>query len=231
MAVSQTSKVLFFDPAGATATARTRTTSRGTSTRITLDIKADKLGIVTDPRVLGRDIASGIADAIRAGIRAIGEAASADTQLKRKYAASALERGAAWATRRYAGGRTGVKAPNTEPGGRLFNDSGRLADGIVARATRDGNFTINVPKSRLDPSTFSGGAFEAMFRKLVSLVGVLREPASLGEAPQVRAAMENVLGKAVSKVSGLAELSRLIAALGQTTEAVAGLVDEVEGEE
>lgn len=207
MAITQTSDILLLNEYGNTAvTERARTTSTGkTSTRVTVDVKAEAVGVMVDATLLGKGPADAIAKAIADQVRAISEPASEQTQLQRKYAANAAARGAPWARRRYAGGRMGASTPGAASSDRLFNDSGRMANGIVARATRDGTFTINVPSNRLNPSTFTGAAFDAMLRQLVDLVPALRDPSTLGDVPAVRDSIADATIEAIVKSTAAAE--------------------------
>jgi len=170
---------------------RRRTTSSGTTNRYTVSFKADPVVHVFNAKELGRGPAQAIADAIRDGIRAIKEVASASTRARRTAAAEALRRGAAWAVARYDGGKTGRKEPGKTV--RLFNDSGRLAEGIVAGPTSDGTWTVNVTANRFDPDTFVGGvpALVSMFERLRSLVPALQSPEQLTRIPSVKDAIQN----------------------------------------
>ncbi len=169
---------------------RRRTTGSGTTNRYTVSIKAEPIVHLFDAKELGRGPAEAIAEAIRKGIRDIGEIASASTRARRASAAEALRRGASWAVARYSGGKTGPKEPNKTP--RLFNDSGRLAEGIVAGPTRDNTWVINVTSNRFDPSTFVGGvsALVSMFERLRALVPALQGPQRLMEIQSVKDAIE-----------------------------------------
>lgn len=157
------------------------------STHVTISFKSTPIAVHLDPLALGKPVAEAIRDAVRDGIKAIGETASEKTQLNRKTAVDAFARGAQWARARYSGGRTGPKAPAQSD--RLFNDSGRLADGVTVNVNRkEGGFTLNAPKNRLDPSTFRSMAdFQRMTGRLVELVPALQNPL---EQPSVQAAIE-----------------------------------------
>jgi hypothetical protein len=152
---------------------------------VTITISSTPIDIVTDPIAVGRPVAEAIAAAITAGIKAIDVVASTGTLLRRKYAADAFAAGKSWATRRYSGGRTGAKAPNQSD--KLFNDSGRFAEGIVANVNGvEQGWTINATVNRLDPSTFSGDAFTRMLARLRELVPALQNP--LAERSVIEAA-------------------------------------------
>lgn len=189
MAVTQDS-IVINDWKNLAITERRRTTSAGTKSRFTIDIRANPLSIRVDPEALGRDVADAIAEAVRTGIEGIAATVSASTALARKYARNAWDRGEGWARDRYAGGRTKATAPGSASGERLFNDSGRLARSVFARAnaTEEG-YTINVAANRLDRDSFGRG-FEQMLVRLRELVPVLRDPSKLKEDPDVRAALK-----------------------------------------
>lgn len=135
---------------------RDRTTSAGTKSRYTVEIKSEPLVHVYNARALGEGPANAIADHLRTRVQGIAASASPSTQLQRKYAQNALAAGKPWAARRYAGGRIGALAPN-QGNGALFNDSGRFAQSIIANPTRDEAWIVNVAANRLDPKTFRDG--------------------------------------------------------------------------
>lgn len=155
---------------------RTRTGAGGkTSVRYSIEFQAQPILHDYSLTALGQSPAMAIRDLLEKKIKAIAQKPSPSTTLTRKAAAKALAAGASWAVRRYAGGRTGRKEPGQYDA--LFADSGRLAEGLEVRENRkDGNYTINVPANRLDPSTFIGGetAIVAMWQRLVTLVPEFR---------------------------------------------------------
>lgn len=175
---------------------RERTTSRGTSVRYTVSIEAEPLVHVFDAKRLGAGPANAIAEHLRTRMQSIAATAAPATILRRKYAKSALERGAPWAMRRYGGGRTGVKPPRDSD--RLFNDSGRFAESIVARATRDNQWVINVAANRLDPSTFRDGeqGLARMYDQLRQYVPEFGDPAALARVP----AVQRAIGESVDQI-------------------------------
>lgn len=174
MAITQTSIVI-----NEGLTERQRTTSAGTKSRYTITVQSEPILHEFSEEQLGKGPAEAIAEAIRTGIKNIVEVATPATLAARERGKRALERSAAWAKRRYSGGRTGQKAPSGSV--RLFNDSGRLADGVVAQQnTQEKNWTINVTANRLDPSTFkSREEFVGMVDRLRALVPALRDPLSV----------------------------------------------------
>lgn len=178
MSITQTTTVILHDEY-VTLSERARTTSAGTKSRYTVEVKAEPLVHEFSEEKLGEGPATAIAQAIRDQIKAIGQIAKPATLLARQVGKRALERGARWATERYAGGRTGAKPPSGAV--RLFNDSGRLADSVVARQNpKERNWTVNVAANRLDPSTFKSQAdLVAMYERLRELVPALKDPLSV----------------------------------------------------
>lgn len=164
---------------------RRRTTSKGTTSRYTVTINAEPIIHTFDANALGKGPAEAIAEAIRKGIRDIGEFAKPSTRARREQAKRALAAGDRYETARYSGGRTGPTTPHQTD--RLFNDSGRLAESITVNAQRDATWTVNVAKNRLDPSTFVGGlsALLPMFERLRNLVPALQGPEQLARIPEV----------------------------------------------
>lgn len=128
--------------------------SGSVKSRYTVTFKSEPLLVNTDPRSLTKAPAEAIAEHLRQRIQGISEQASKATIAARKVAEKALADGKEWAVRRYSGGRIGLKQPNQSQ--KLFNDSGRFADSIAARATKDG-WVVNLAANRLDPSTLDGG--------------------------------------------------------------------------
>lgn len=141
--------------------------ARGTHSSVT--VRAEPVEHVFDEDELGRGPSHAIAKAIREGIRAITQQASASTIARRQAAVKALARGASWAVERYRG-----QPPTGST--RLFNDSGRLADLVVALVS--GEWRIAAPAARLDPTQVDGGSMtvEHMLERLRELVPVLRDP-------------------------------------------------------
>ena len=181
---------------------RQRTTSSGTKSRYTVSVDAEPILHEFSEINLGKGPAEAIMEAIRDGIKAISQVAKPGTQLARKYAASAFTRGASWAVKRYAGGRTGAKRPDQSDA--LFNDSGRFAEGVFA-SPKEQNWTVNVPANRLDPSTFKNQAdFLAMVTRLRALVPALGNPLSVASVKNaIERGIRDVLIKELKRTSDL----------------------------
>lgn len=203
---------------------RIRTTSKGTKSRFTLDVKVDPVIVNLNELALGKLPAEAIRKAIVDGIKAIAQVASPATLLKRKYAETAIQAGKSWATKRYAGGKIGGMAPNSSD--KLFNDSGRLAEGVaVQQNQKEGAWTVNVAANRLDPSTFKNrGDYTSMVQRLRDLVPVLKDPLAHPAVKQaigktleqmlVEAKQENWQAKVALIKAGLKIIQTINTALG-----------------
>lgn len=185
--------IVLCDFGDATLESRTRTQKSGKSAvRWSLSIKSAPILVNLSQVDLGRGPAEAIVAIVQRQFRAVSERVKPATEQKRKQAAAAFTRGAAWAQRRYAGGTTGPTPPNQTSPPRWGSDSGRLRGGIFARWNAiEQAWTINVPANRLDPSTFKGGAFEAMVSKLLQLVPALAGGAALYAEEQFQRAVAN----------------------------------------
>lgn len=167
--------------------------------RYTIEVESEPLLHQFDDLAVGQGVADAMADAIRAGIKAIRVPAAAATLEYRRRAAAAFERGAKWATKRYAGGRTGATPPRSAGQVTLFNDSGRFADTVVARSNRYENaFTVNVAANRLDPRDFDDISFRRMLSRLRELVPAL-DARKLGQAPAVKQALRDSVDDLITK--------------------------------
>lgn len=153
---------------------RRRTTSTGTKSRYTITVTAEPIIHNFSEEKLGEGPAEAIKAAIVKQIKGITEVANLSTIKRRQSAARSIQAGKTDA--RYSGGRIGAMPPSGSV--RLFNDSGRLADGIFVRQNpQEKNWTINVPANRLDPSTFkSFASFTSMVNRLRELVPALVNP-------------------------------------------------------
>lgn len=160
--------------------------------RYAIDIKSEPLLMDLDGFNLGQVVAEAWAQRIRDNIVGIPEKASDATIAMRQKAGLALQKGEAWALKRYGGGRMGTFRPNMTD--KLFNDSGRLEAGIFVRQnTTDGTYTVNVPANRFNPALFGRG-YDAMVAKFVSLVPMLDPKKALGDREIEKAIKEGVAG-------------------------------------
>lgn len=180
-----------------------RTTKSGTKARYAVTIQAEPVLVNLDAKMLGANVAATMANVIREKIRAISAQVKPATLKYRERAKNAFQRGETWAMKRYSGGKLGPKQPGQSD--RLYNDSGRLADGIFARAAgkdpKNNTWVVNVPANRFDPRTFNGGeaAMVGMVERLQQFVPELGDIKKLFDAPEVRKAVEqsvlNILAK------------------------------------
>lgn len=208
-----------------------RTTKSGKQ-RFSIKITAEPIIINTDPKALGAPVAQAIAHHLREKMRAISAVASPATIRAREVARRALLKGEAWAVKRYAGGRMGSRIPAQSD--RLFNDSGRFAESIVAAAASDGTWRVNVAANRLDPATLNGGAgaVERIWQRLVALVPAFGNiGALLEESDVVRArirAQETMIRKGKA-TSGKVSAMDVAKALADTAKLLIDVVDRAVG--
>ena len=228
---TQESKVLILNAAHTAAlTERTRTTSRGTSQRFTIDIVQEGIGVNLDEISAGRGIANALVEAIKKRIQERAGQASDGTIAFRVAAQTALMKGKAWAQARYnpPGNRMGPREPGKTQ--QKFQDSGRLVEGMVSTPTRDGTFTINTAKGRFDPNTWKAGknapTFETVFRELLEMIDI----ATIADVPIVRAAIEVSTAKMVQKLGkGALQLGKALRELGQTLGDTGEALDDFTG--
>ncbi len=205
---------------------RTNKKTGATKSRFTVSIDATPLTHHCDAVSLGRGPANAIAEHLRARIRGITADATDATVARRKSAARSFEYGghappitgkgkARKASKvanakfhsdmettsvmaRYSGGRMGPMAPNTQ-GTKLFNDSGRLAQSLIAKPAKPtdptgekkAEWVINIAANRFDPSTFNGGevALDAMYQRLLTYVPEMGDPQMLMQVGSVKQAV------------------------------------------
>ncbi len=213
---------------------RQRTSPRGkTSARWTVQIKADKLPLLFDPKAMGQGPAEVAAEILRTKIRGLSEPVTLATQAMRQRALVAFRAGTPWAKRRYGGlyippaasiaslpGATGKRSnrlPPMEPGATspsFWRDSGRFIAGLIVRPTKNNEWVVNVPANRFDPVTFNNGGREALLvqiARLQALVPELGDARALERHPAMQAAMGDatdailfsLLGKAYMKQTQL----------------------------
>lgn len=218
---------------------RRRTTGSGTKSRYTLSIESEPIIHNFSEIRLGAAPAEAIKLAIQQQIKSITEVAAPATILRRQRAARNLAGGQAEEykamaktafgkkeiaagrghllgsngqndLKRYSGGRIGFMPPSGSV--RLFNDSGRLADGLyVMQNVKEKNWTINVPANRLDPTTFGDmAAFVRMVDRLRELVPALTKPQ---DVPAVRVAIQQSVGVMIQKARDQAEAERMAKAI------------------
>lgn len=183
--------------------------------RTSIEIISEPVLMDLDSLALGAKPAEAIRAELEKDTKNISELASPATIARRRAAAE--NQSATSTQRRYGGGRIGFKAPNLTP--RLFNDSGRLAEGWFVRENKsDESWTVNSPANRLDPSTFGAAAFQAMLDKLRSLMPILQDMRELFNRPAFNAAVAESVRDMVTKgemngdAQSIAKLKQLAAA-------------------
>ena len=172
----------------------TRTSTSGRQ-RTTIVCRSEPLVHNLDPKQLGAGPAVAIAEHLRQRVLGIVARASEATLERRRRAAAApnLPSNAA----RYSGGRIGATPPNQSD--RLFNDSGRLAKSIVARAASGDSYVVNVAANRLDPRSFTASAFAAMLELLKRYVPEIADPRMLMDSIPVRKAIKDGMRQMIQK--------------------------------
>jgi len=191
--------------------------------RYTMELKSEPLLFELDELNLGNKLAEAWRDRIRDNVIGIAVPASKATQAMRKKAKAAFSAGAGWAMKRYSGGRMASLEPDQSD--KLFNDSGRLADGIHVRPNlTDSSYTVNFPANRFNPTLFGAG-YEAMVARFVSLVPMLDPKRALGD-PAIEEAIKEGLGEMMSKAESNAE-SRIASSLAKLRAARLKLVAQL----
>lgn len=173
--------------------------------RYTLNIKAEPLLVGLEEVALVAGPAAAALEAIREDIGNITENAAKGTLEFRKEAHDAYFRGDQWALDRYRQ-LDRVQGPVYPPGSsnKLFNDSGRLRQGISLKQNpREGAFTVNLPASR----DLNGGD-PKMFQKFVRLVPSVSPRKLIGDARFEKAVAQTVVD-AIRKAANQNEISRL----------------------
>lgn len=151
------------------------TTSKSGKQRFHIKVESEPLVFNLDEKKLVQPLAEAFAHHLREKIRGISAVAAPATIKAREVARRALLKGEAWAVKRYGGGKMGTRIPGQTD--RLFNDSGAMAESIVAAAAKDGTFRINVAARRLNPETLNGGeaALQRIWARLVQLVPEIQD--------------------------------------------------------
>jgi|GEM_PF-2316635 hypothetical protein len=206
--------------------------SANVKSRYTVVVRSEKLVHNLSAKALGKGPAQAIVAVLRERIAGIAAVAAPATIKAREVARRAFLRGAPWAMKRYAGGRTGQMLPDSSD--RLFNDSGRFAKTLTANASDDA-WRINVAANRLSPDTLDGqggrggeGALAAIWNLLKDLVPEIAEPSRLMDDLRVRGAIQQSLDSMITKVRG--EGVDLAIELVRATIEVVEAIDELVGE-
>lgn len=159
---------------------------------------------------------------MREKIKGITATASPATIKAREVARRALLKGEAWAVKRYGGGKMGTRIPAQSD--RLFHDSGRFIESIVAAAAKDGTFRVNVAANRLSPDTLNGGqgALEKIWARLVQLVPEFQDVGLAMQSDDVLRARVNAARGMITKLrksseaDGLLRAAKAVANIGRS---------------
>lgn len=188
---------------------RSRTLKSG-AVKYSIEVESTPLVLNFNAKDLGAPVVQAMAEALRRKVRGIAATVSEATQRAREGYAKGFAKGTPSSRKRYAGGRTGAKAPNQSD--RAFNDSGRFADGIVVGPGKDNTWHINVPSNRLDPQTAGGElAVHRIFRRLVQLVPEFGDPRKLFGDQEVQRGLRDSIGAMIIRAE--ARRTELTAAL------------------
>lgn len=181
-----------------------RTNQKTGKQRFTVTVKAEGVAINLDPIALGAPVAQAIAHHLREKMQAITATASPATLRARKAAEMAIQAGKSWAVKRYGGGKMGNMAPNQSD--KLFNDSGRFLKSIVASASKDGVWRINVAANRLDAKTATDGAagVQRIWARLLELVPEFADMGKIMQSSDVVRARVAVQKKMITKANSAA---------------------------
>lgn len=214
MPISQETLVL--DGGASEFRRRRRTSSRGTTDRYTIDIKAEPVLFDFSTERLGQGTALAIRDALSDKMKLIKAQVSPSTQRRRRVLERAYASGERYAVRRFSGGRTGATPPRIGSN-QLFNHSQRLANGLAVRhSATGGEFNINVPANRFSTREFTEAELTVMFRRLRQQIPELATPSQLLRDPQVkRAIRDSILDMITTQKTRRKQLNkRALSALG-----------------
>ena len=181
MAARETTTVVIGDWSTVVAKERIRHSSKGGSSHVTMTIRSEPIAAHLDPKSLGRAFALAMRIGLQNQIGSITATAAPATIKRREAAKEALAKGKRWALRNYSGGKMGLRAPGSASSDRLFNDSGRLAEGLTISAI-EGGWIINFPSNRMNPRDFAMTHYDRMINRFRELVPGLRDPATLVNA-------------------------------------------------
>ena len=138
-----------------------------------------------DLRTVLEAVAVAVTDELRRAIGTEGGQASAGTLAARRRAVKAYAAGAPWATRIYdrPPGRTD----------RMFVDSGRLIEGLVARRLPDGSWGIFPPPRRLEVAVLRAHVLDLLRQNIPEAA----DPGVMAKAAGVRAAAQKAAETAI----------------------------------
>lgn len=163
-------------------------------THYTTTIRAEPVLTSFDAKALGKGPALAIAAHLRQRVGDLGQASRGTIALRERNAK--VLRGETQGPptqnvdkirRRYA---RAVNPPGTQD--KVFNDTGRMREGIKVGAASGNRWIVNVPRDRFDPSTLGGGeaALIAIYGRLRELIPEWGDGRRLREVLTVRAAIK-----------------------------------------
>jgi hypothetical protein len=221
-------------------TAEVRKVGKRQKEKFTLTVKSQALQVNLDAKTLGQPVADAIARALADAISAVQVRVSDSTAEYRVAAARAFDEGRSWAMRRYpargpAGLRGAARAsaaafesrgpfrPDSDQQGRALFDSGHFARSIVARATKYGEWVVNVSTRRMDTELVR----QRVLQLLSDHVPMFAQPSLLGTDQRVADAVLESSQRAVSLASGAAR-QQLLDALAESAERAQELAQAAE---
>lgn len=205
--------IIINDYNGSTISQRARTNLKGKTTkRTSFEIKSEPIVHTFDDEALGRGPADALRDILSDQIKAISAIASESTRFNRFYSQGKFVSGAMSKSdkARYTGGRIGEKQPNQSD--RLFNDSGRLADGLAVGKNRtaegERDWVVNVPANRFTDR--AGHPYTVhLAKRLAAYVPALGNPATLRSDPKLRAAVNESISLLIAKAKDANDAKRV----------------------
>jgi hypothetical protein len=210
-----------------------RQSIRNGKVRRSIRIDAQPMTIITDTRALGQPVANALAHHYRERVRNIQEKVSEATLKARAVAERALQRGAPWAMKRYTSSRRVLNNTGTLLGSgrfrgrslhsldrasvsdRMFNDSGLFARSIVANASSDNSWRINVAANRLNDSSA-----ERIWIKLIELVPEFEDVSLVFETNSiVRETLKRVSAERIQMAASAADAAGISRAVRRSATA------------
>lgn len=221
-------------------TAEVRKVGKKQREKFTLTVKSDALRVNLDAKTLGAPVADAIAAALATAISSVQSKVAETTAEYRVAAARAFDEGKAWAMRRYpargpAGLRGAARAsaaafeskgpfrPDSDQQSRKLFDSGHFTRSIVARATKYGEWVVNVSTRRMDSELVR----QRVLTILSEEVPLFAQPSLLGRDAGVADAVLASSQRAV-QLAGAAARQQLLDALAESAERAQELAQAAE---
>jgi hypothetical protein len=170
--------------------------------RYSIEVKSEPLLLDLNEMNLGGQLAEAWTQRVKDQLQGVSTVVSKGTQAMREKARIAFNAGAAWALKRYSGGRIGPMAPNQSD--KFGNDSGRLIKSVHLRQNlTDASYTMNVASNRLNREQFGRG-YDAFVERLISYAPILDPKRAIGD-PIIERAVKDAAASAISKMESNAE--------------------------